>query len=130
MDKAEEKELERTREKAALAAFGALLAQYRGSKPVKAVAKEAWEAGNLFLSASFENYSRTTRRRYEFALRGLKGMDGLRRVLELDGFRGRPFDWLIGRYKDEPDPLRAYAEDDGIGPKTYGQSLIGLILKL
>jgi hypothetical protein len=54
----------------------------------------------------------------------------MRRVLELDGYHGRPLDWLIGRYKGKPDPLRAYAQDDGIGPKTTGQSLICMSLNL
>jgi hypothetical protein len=45
MDKAEERERERTRTSAALVVFGALLAQYRGGRPpIKAIAKEAWEA--------------------------------------------------------------------------------------
>jgi hypothetical protein len=130
MDKAEERERERTREKAALMAFGALLAQYKGSRQPEEIAKEAWEAGNMFLRTGFVNAAHNSLRRYEFALHEYEGLEALRHIAELDGFKANTIDWLMKRYADEPDPLRAYAEDDEVTPKTFGQSMIGLLLAI
>ena len=131
MDKAEEMEMERTRKQAALLAFGAALFKHKGSNPpIKEIAKQAWEAGNMFLRTGFENDAANSLRRYQFALHEYEGIEALRHIAELDGYRDDTIDWLIKRYADEPDPLRAYAEDDEVNPKTFGQSMIGLCLGL
>jgi hypothetical protein len=131
MDKAEEKERERTREMAALLAFGAALFKHKGSNPpIKKIAKQAWEAGNMFLRVGFENALDNRLDRYEFALRELKGTEALRRIAELDGYKDDTIDWIVRRYADEADPVVAYAQDDEVSPKTFGQSMISLCLGL
>ena len=130
MDKQEEKERERTREIAALLAFGAALFKHKGDKlpPIKEIAKQAWEAGNMFLRTGFENAVHNSLSRYKFALRELKGAAALRCIARLDGHKDDTIDWLIKRYADEPNMLIAYAQDDEVSPRTIGQSVIDLYL--
>jgi len=131
MDRQEEKERERTREMAALLAFGAALFKHKGNNPpIKEIAKQAWEAGNMFLRVGFENAVHNSLRRYEFALHEYKGLEAVWRIAELDGHKNNVIERLMKRYADEPDPLRAYAEDDEINPKTFGQSMVSLYLGL
>ena len=57
-----------------------------------------------------------------------EGTEALRRVLELEGNTGRVLDYMIERYADKPDPLRAYAEDN-TGPRTPGQEAVSSYLE-
>ncbi|MDR0473221.1 MAG: hypothetical protein LBH43_06080 [Treponema sp.] len=104
-------------DKAALKAFGALLARRNGEfQAFKTVAAEAWGAAQAFVDARKEN----AMSRYMNILSKHEGLEALRRILELGGTTGRGLDHMVGRYADRPDPLRAFAEEN-IGPRTSGQ---------
>jgi hypothetical protein len=112
-------------DKAALAAFGALLTQHEGVKvPVKTIAKEAWEAANCFLLARKENGTN----RYDAILQEYEGLDALRRILELDGDKGQFLDFHVEFYAKSPNPLLTYAKEN-IGYRTPGRMAVSRFLE-
>ena len=106
-------------EKAALAAFGALMAKDTATK-FSTRAAWAWEAAGEFVKARKEYRTRL----YDRILDEYQGIDALRRILELDGNVGRCLDHLVDRYKDRRDPLRAYADEVSCAGRNIGQMAI------
>jgi len=99
-------------DKAALAEFSALTAR-NSAMSVKERAERAWEAGHAFIMA-----------RYYRILEKYQGTEALRRILELDGYRGRGIDFTMNYYANGKEPLRAYAEATIGAGKTTGQLAI------
>ena len=99
-------------DKAALAAFGALMAK-SGDMPIDRCTVMAWQAADEFVKA-----------RYDRILNEHQGTRALQRILELDGNTGRCLDHIASLYAGKPDPLRAYAEDNIGHSKTAGQIAI------
>jgi len=111
-------------DKAALTAFGALLLLNGSKQGSKEIAEEACKAADCFLTARRE--SRTNQ--YDAIFREYKGLDALRRVLELGGAAGSGLNHMVERYAGKPDPLRAYSEEN-IGPRTKGQMAVSRFLE-
>jgi hypothetical protein len=118
-----EKKTEELREKAALAAFGALMTKNALLNDTRA--KLAWMAADEFVKAREEDITG----RYDRILTEYGGIEALRRILKLDGNTGRYLDFALSRYADKPDPLRAYADDNIGAGKTAGQLAIICFLK-
>ena len=120
MGKLEQLELQ---EKAAIAAFGALMQNTAGRTNTE-IAVEAWQAAEVFVKAK----ETVKMERYFSVLRKYQNRDALHKVLELDGYQNRGLEYEMSRYEGKPDPLLAYAESN-IGPETTGQKAIKLFLE-
>jgi hypothetical protein len=110
----------RMRDKAALTAFGALLAEYGKGKPVTEIAEEAWRASDEFMRAR----AQSDWDRYRLILRRFKGAAALRRIMEMDGITGRCLEYFFEVFKSKRDPLLAYAEEMFPLSPTLGQMAI------
>jgi len=104
--------------KTALTVFTALMAK-ESAATVKERAVEAWRAAEEFVRARRQGREN----QYSLILDKHEGAEALRRILKLDGTRGRAIDFFVERYAGKADPLAAYADDFG-GRKTEGQTAI------
>ena len=111
-------------DKAALAAFGALMAR-NSAMLIKDRAAIAWQAADEFIKARKESDIS----RYDRILDEYQGTEALRRILELDSNAGRYLNFITSRYAVRPEPLRAYAEDNIGHGKTAGQIAIMRFLR-
>ena len=116
-------------EKAALAAFGALMAKDTTTS-FKARAVMAWEAAGEYMKARAEYKGK----RYDIddyindILNEHNETEALRMILQIDGNTGRALDFVLRQFIDKPEPLRAYADADIGCRKTKGQIAIRLFL--
>jgi len=111
-------------DKAALAAFGALLSLNSSKQGSKEIAEEAYKAASCFLIARRESLAN----QYDAIFYEYEGIDALRKVFELGGNTGRALDHLVARYADKHDPLRSYAEEN-FGYRTQGQMAVSRFLE-
>ena len=106
-------------DEAALAAFGALMAKDL-ALTYEQLANKAWRLAGEFIKARKEYRASL----YDRILNEYRGIEALRRILELDGNTGRCLDRLVDRYKDKDDPLRAYADEPSYAGRNTGQMAI------
>jgi hypothetical protein len=115
------KETEELRDKAALAAFQALITRWKESiPPFKEIAALAWQAAEKFVKAREKDNAD----RYDRVLTEYGGIEALARILALDGNTGRGLDFVLSLYADKPDALHAYSDDNFGAGKTTGQIAI------
>ena len=113
MTKAEQRLLEKT----ALAAFTHYLKSYKEGESTQNIAEQALEDAYTFLRAKYDFI-------IDIDVIDSGFLNTLEKVLEQDGNTGRYLGFMLDRYKDKPDPLRAYAEDNVGAEKTEGQKAI------
>jgi len=112
-------------EQAALTAYGAFLSQNSGQATYADIAQQAWQAAADFMSAR----KKRQLSRYEEVLKKYDGIESLKRIIELDGNKGKVIDFLVKQYVGADSPLRAYAADYTDGRRTSGQIAIALFLE-
>jgi hypothetical protein len=115
-------------EKTAQSVYVALISQWKGSgkPPLSELAVEAWRAAIEFVKVKELNEANE----YLSILHNYKGMDALRRIMVKDGIAaGRFLDFLINQYKDEADPLMAYASENHFNKNYPGKTAIKEFMK-
>jgi len=117
-------------EEAAMLVFAALVGRDKtetaGDKTelLRGYATIAWQSADILL----EQHGEHKRGKYAAVLQTYGGAEALRRILELEGNTGRCLDYLVERYAREPDPLRAFAEEN-FGYRTTGQEAVSRYLE-
>ena len=126
MATANEKERGRLREKAALGAYGALLARCKNEdledlSVIADIAYDAWQYADLFLEAKRDIETV----KYDVVLYSYKGAEALRRIIELDNPTSkRMIDHLTAFYGS----IEAYEKAE-YPHRTIGQKAIAEFLK-
>jgi hypothetical protein len=115
------------KDRAALAAFQALISQWKGEgkPPIGELARRAYEIADEFLAAKRQNELN----QYFDILRNFTGLEALRRVMEKDGTTGRMLDFMVNQYRGSIDPLKAYASENICNKVMTGQTAINLFFQ-